>query len=109
MGGQAASDIARESADLIFLNDDFSNIVISLEAGRQAFDAIRKTCAYTLSHAAPELIPIFLDLGMLKHTILEIKIVALFLWISKFLSPFLSFFLSFSLQVLVFLWHYQDF
>jgi sodium/potassium-transporting ATPase subunit alpha len=63
MGGQAASDIARESADLIFLNDDFSNIVISLEAGRQAFDAIRKTCAYTLSHAAPELIPIFLDLG----------------------------------------------
>ena len=59
----AASDVARDAADVIVLDDDLSSIVTAIEHGRLAYTNIKKTVAYSLSHAMPELLPIFLDLG----------------------------------------------
>lgn len=63
MGGATASDVAREAADIVLLDDNFASIVEAIEMGRLAFANIRKTIAYTLSHATPEIVPIFLDLA----------------------------------------------
>jgi sodium/potassium-transporting ATPase subunit alpha len=62
MGGSGASDVAREAADMILLDDDFSSIVGAIEMGRTVFDNIRKTVAYTLAHLIPELVPLILTL-----------------------------------------------
>lgn len=47
----------------MLLDDNFASIVGAIEMGRLAFDNLRKTIAYTLSHAMPEVIPIYLDLA----------------------------------------------
>ncbi|GFH14691.1 cation_ATPase_N domain-containing protein, partial [Haematococcus lacustris] len=41
-----------------------SSIVAAVEEGRVIFDNLRKTIAYTLTHALPELFPIFLNLAL---------------------------------------------
>jgi magnesium-transporting ATPase (P-type) len=59
MGSAAASDVAREAADLIIMDDNFASIVFAIETGRTVFDNVKKTVAYTLAHLLPELVPIF--------------------------------------------------
>jgi hypothetical protein len=47
-----------------WLRLQFSSIVAAVEEGRVIFDNLRKTIAYTLTHALPELFPIFLNLAL---------------------------------------------
>ncbi len=63
MGSESASDVAREAADIILMDDNFASIVGAIEEGRVLFDNLKKTIAYTLAHLWPELIPIFLNLA----------------------------------------------
>ena len=63
MGSQNASDVAREAADIILLDDNFASIVHAIEEGRTLFDNLKKTIAYTLAHLWPEIVPIFLNLA----------------------------------------------
>ena len=63
MGSANASDVAREAADIILLDDNFASIVAAIEEGRTLFDNLKKTIAYTLAHLWPELLPIFLNLA----------------------------------------------
>lgn len=42
------------------MDDNFCSIVYAIEAGRLVFANIRKTIAYTVSHAIPELVPVFI-------------------------------------------------
>lgn len=55
--GITGSDVAKDAADMILLNDDFSNIVIGIEEGRKIFDNLKKTCTYVLTSNIPELLP----------------------------------------------------
>uniref|UniRef100_A0A0K2UVM5 Sodium/potassium-transporting ATPase subunit alpha n=1 Tax=Lepeophtheirus salmonis TaxID=72036 RepID=A0A0K2UVM5_LEPSM len=55
--GTSGSDIAKEAADMILLDDDFSSIVSGIEEGRLAFDNLKKTFAYSLSSNIPQLAP----------------------------------------------------
>ena len=55
--GITGSDVAKDSADMILLNDDFSAIVLGIEEGRKIFDNLKKSICYTLSSNIPELIP----------------------------------------------------
>lgn len=47
--GQAGTEITKQAADLILLNDNFSTIVHAVEEGRHVFDNILKFIVYLLS------------------------------------------------------------
>ena len=62
MGGRG-SDVARESASLVLLDDAFSSIVAAIRLGRRIYDNIRKATAFTLAVHVPiaglSMIPVF--------------------------------------------------
>uniref|UniRef100_A0A7S0ZHS1 Cation-transporting P-type ATPase N-terminal domain-containing protein n=1 Tax=Timspurckia oligopyrenoides TaxID=708627 RepID=A0A7S0ZHS1_9RHOD len=64
--GIAGSDVSKEAADMILLDDNFSSIVSGIEEGRLIFDNLKKSIAYTLSSNIPELTPflIFIIAGL---------------------------------------------
>ncbi len=55
----SATDVAKETADLILLDDNFRTIVAAVEEGRVIFENIRKVVAYTLSNSFAEVLTIF--------------------------------------------------
>jgi sodium/potassium-transporting ATPase subunit alpha len=55
--GIAGSDVAKDAADMILLNDNFASIVDGVEEGRLIFDNLKKSIAYTLSSNIPEISP----------------------------------------------------
>lgn len=55
--GLSGTDVAREAADLILLDDNFASIVSAIEEGRAVFENIRKFLTYILSSNIPELVP----------------------------------------------------
>ena len=55
--GIAGTDVAKEAADMILLDDNFASIVAAIEEGRAVFENIRKFLTYILSSNIPELVP----------------------------------------------------
>lgn len=55
--GMAGSDVAKESADMVLLDDNFASIVNAVEEGRAIFQNIRKFLTYVLVHNVAELAP----------------------------------------------------
>ncbi|MDQ5858164.1 MAG: cation-translocating P-type ATPase, partial [Acidobacteriota bacterium] len=51
--GERGTDVAREAADLVLLDDDFSSIVEAVKMGRRIFDNLRKAVAYILAIHVP--------------------------------------------------------
>lgn len=51
----SGSDLTKDSADMILLNDDFSSIVAGVEEGRYAYDNIRKVTYMSVSSAIGEI------------------------------------------------------
>jgi magnesium-transporting ATPase (P-type) len=52
--GASGTDVARESADLILLDDSFAAIVFAIEEGRAVFANVRKFTTYVFTSNAPE-------------------------------------------------------
>ena len=54
----SGSDVAKNAADIVLLDDDFSSIVVGVEQGRIMFDNLKKSVSYGLSVNMPELFPV---------------------------------------------------
>lgn len=75
--GQAGTEITKQAADIVLVNDNFTSIVHAVEEGRHVFDNILKFIVYLLSCNGAE---IFL---MLICTITNIEVpltVMMILW-----------------------------
>uniref|UniRef100_A0A8C1IU60 Sodium/potassium-transporting ATPase subunit alpha n=1 Tax=Cyprinus carpio TaxID=7962 RepID=A0A8C1IU60_CYPCA len=55
--GIAGSDVSKQAADMILLDDNFASIVTGVEEGRLIFDNLKKSIAYTLTSKIPEMSP----------------------------------------------------
>jgi len=55
--GASGTDVAREAADIVLLDDSFASIVKAVESGRVIYENIRKFIMYVFSHNFAELIP----------------------------------------------------
>lgn len=63
--GLMGTDVARESADMILLDDNFATIVTAIEEGRGVYRNIKRFTTYILASNWPELVP-FLAFVLLK-------------------------------------------
>ena len=55
--GKSGTDVAREAADVVLLDDDFATIVAAVEQGRSTFANIRRFLTYHLTDNVAELTP----------------------------------------------------
>jgi magnesium-transporting ATPase (P-type) len=55
--GKTGTDVARETADLVLLDDSFAHIVEAIEEGRAAYDNIKRFLTYHLTDNVAELAP----------------------------------------------------
>ena len=62
MGGRG-TDVARESASLVLIDDDFAAIVTAIKMGRRIFDNIKKAISFTFAAHVPiaglSILPVF--------------------------------------------------
>jgi P-type Ca2+ transporter type 2C len=58
--GASGTDVAREAADLVLLDDDFASIVAAIEEGRAVYANVRKFTGYIFTSNTPEAVPFIL-------------------------------------------------
>jgi sodium/potassium-transporting ATPase subunit alpha len=78
--GKMGTDVARESADMILMDDNFATIVSAIEEGRTVFDNIRRFITYIFTSNIPEIVPYLLYILLripLPLTVLQILTVDL--------------------------------
>ena len=63
--GISGTDVTKDAADMILLNDDFASIVNGVEEGRKIFDNLKKTIVYLLTSNMTEIWP-FIALVILQ-------------------------------------------
>lgn len=71
--GISGSEVSKEAADMILLDDNFATIVTGVEEGRIIFDNLKKSIVYTLTSNIPEILPfltwVILDIPLPLSTI----------------------------------------
>ncbi len=78
--GEAGTDVAKEAADMILVDDNFATIVNAVEEGRAVYDNIRRFVSYILTSNIPEIVPfiVYALFGVpLPLTVIQILIVDL--------------------------------
>lgn len=63
--GISGTDVAREAADIVLIDDNFATIVGAIEQGRAVYQNIRKFMTYILASNVPEILP-FLAMVLFK-------------------------------------------
>jgi magnesium-transporting ATPase (P-type) len=76
--GMSGTDVAREAADMVLVDDNFATIVGAVEEGRAIFDNMRKFIVYIFAHLSPEAVPfIFYALFRIPLPITVMQILAI--------------------------------
>jgi sodium/potassium-transporting ATPase subunit alpha len=73
--GASGTDVAREAADIVLLDDNFASIVAGVEEGRAVFANMQKFTTYVLASNIPEIVPFLLFIVLpvpLALTIIQI-------------------------------------
>ena len=55
--GSSGTDVAREAADIVLLNDSFASIVRAIESGRAIYENLRKFIVFVFAHNWAQLLP----------------------------------------------------
>ena len=63
--GDGGSDVAREAADVVFMDGNFASIIKGIEEGRKLYDNVKKSLVYTVSHLIVEVVPVVLNIAFL--------------------------------------------
>ncbi|CBN74474.1 conserved unknown protein [Ectocarpus siliculosus] len=58
------SDVSKEAASIILLDDNFASVVRGIREGRLVFNNLKKSIMYTLCHIVPEVIPFLLYVSL---------------------------------------------
>ncbi|MBN1147645.1 MAG: cation-transporting P-type ATPase [Anaerolineales bacterium] len=58
--GLTGTDVAKEAADVILINDNFATIITAIEEGRAVYDNLRKFMTYIFASNVPEILPFLL-------------------------------------------------
>lgn len=75
--GITGTDVARESADMVLLDDNFASIVNGTEVGRSVFDNLRKFIIYVFSHNWAELVTFVVFVLFLTPQTLPLTVVGI--------------------------------
>lgn len=71
--GITGSEVSKQTADMILMDDNFSTIVLGIKEGRLIFDNLKKSIAYILASNVPEILPflfyIFLGIPLPVSTV----------------------------------------
>lgn len=59
---KSASDVSKEAAGMILLDDNFASIVNGISEGRLIFSNLKKSIRYTLAHIFPEIAPFLIHI-----------------------------------------------
>ena len=87
--GISGSDVTKDAADMILLNDDFASIVDGVEEGRKIFDNLKKTIVYLLTSNMTEIWP-FVGLVVLQIPLPLSNIFMLIICVGTDIYPALS-------------------
>lgn len=76
--GERGTNVAKESADLILMDDNFNTIVSSIENGRNIYKNIRKSISYIIAiHIPVALLSLFIPIFKLPTLLLPINVMLL--------------------------------
>jgi sodium/potassium-transporting ATPase subunit alpha len=64
--GKSGTDVAREAADMVLMDDNFATLEPAIREGRTIYDNLKKSVTYILTHLMPEITPFlaFILLGL---------------------------------------------
>jgi sodium/potassium-transporting ATPase subunit alpha len=62
--GISGSEVSKEAADMVIMDDNFTSIVKGIERGRKVFTNLKRSIQYTLSHITPEVVPFLLYIAI---------------------------------------------
>lgn len=88
--GITGTDVAKDAADMILMNDDFSSIVIGVEEGRRIFDNLKKSICYALTSQIAQMLP-FVGFIILQFPLPVTTVIVLYISIGTDIIPAIAF------------------